>query len=659
MPHFASHNWMADWVVWWADVSLRATIVLSMVVGIVYLTQRWTAPAWRYAACLSAFTSFVLVALASSFGWRWEVLPGWGSAVSGVDSAGISSAESLREELHSIAPMLFGIWLTGLCFFATRLLLGHLSLWRLAATTTVVDSDEWLARIDRLRRQVGIKRSVGVYVSSRRSVPMTWGVFRRHLLLPTSIADWPEQRLDAVILHEMAHIRRADCFWQWWIQLVTCLFWFDPVVWVAKRKMWQEREKACDGIAIDAGAIPSAYAEALIAVSKQKRNARPLLAVAMAGGSALYRRLEAILERPPQATRVRKVWLALWACVVIVAAIVHAPTKSERPEVSKPDLRTSKAPEVKDTNPPEKAHKASSFASGQFRFDPRLRTFVSDDPSPRLANQLLFRERVVETADLLSAGEVPVVEIRLDDCPMREGVWDAIGRLDTLRRLQLAKVPLDSMQGLQVPPSVRELDLDRVDIQDWDQLACLPMLTRLSIRDTELSTSAFLGISSLRALESLQVEQSQIRSGLVASIRQLENLRTLSLAGSDVDDASLAMFAQLPNLRTLSLADMKITSNGMREIARSETIEDLDLTGADVDQQALVALGAMSSLRSVQLSCLDAPVLRILLAVPNLREIHVQNKAGEVEGLSPDQWRKRVGERDCPKCYEGKRSKVS
>lgn len=657
MPPILNDNWMAEWVMWWANVSLRATIVLSAVIGIVYLTHRWTAPAWRFAACLSALASFALVALASAVGWRWEVLPSRWSGF-GAFGGGPSPVEVGNSQFATFAPLLFCAWLLGLCFFAGRLLLGHLSLWRLAATTPVVGSDEWRDRISRLCNEIGLKGTVHVHVSSRRSVPMTWGVFRRHLLLPSSVMDWPEQRLEAVILHEMAHIRRADCFWQWWIQSVTCLFWFDPVVWFAKRKLWQERENACDGIAIAAGATPSAYAEALIEVSRQKRSSRPILAVAMSGGSALYRRLEAILECPPEATTVRKYWLGLWGGAVVVAAVVHPRMATRLPKVAA-EVTANLAPATGTNNGQEKAHKASTFASGQFRFDPRLKTFVSDDPSPRLANQLMFRERIVETSDLVAVGEGPVESIYLDDCPMCDGVWDAIGQLDSLRRLQLAKVPHDSMYGLQVPPSVQELDLDRVDIQDWEQLTCLPLLTRLSIRDAALSRAAFLGISSLQSLESLQVEQSQVRSGQVSSFTQLKNLQSLSLAGSDVDDASLAMFARLPNLRRLSLADSKITSNGLREISRSATIEDLDLTGADVDQQALVALGAMTSLRSVQLSCLDGPVLRILLAVPNLQEIFVRNKAGDLEGLTPDQWRKRVGDRDCPSCFEVDRSTVS
>lgn len=649
MPPISSDHWMADWVMLWADVSMRATVVLSAMIGIVYVTHRWTAPAWRFAACLSALASFVLVATASLAGWRWEVLP---------KSWELGSASGFSP-LSAIAPLIFATWAVGLTFFAVRLVLGHLSLWRLAATTPAVDSDKWLGRIERLRGQIGLKRTVHVHVSSRRSVPMTWGVFRRHLLLPTSVLDWPKERLDAVILHEMAHIRRADCFWQWWIQVVTCLFWFDPVVWFAKRKMWLERENACDWIAIDSGATPSAYAEALVAVSRQKRKTRPMLAVAMSGGSALYRRLEAILERPPEATTVGKCWIGLWGAVVVVAAVVHPQVASTNSNAYHLGVVKAQKPKSNSKDGQEKPHKASTFASGQFRFDPRLRTFVSDDPSPRLANQLMFRERIVETSDLLGQGQGPVVAISLDDCPVCDGVWDAIGQLDSLRRLQLAKVPLDSMHGLQVPPSVQELDLERVDIQDWDQITCLPMLTSLRIRDAALSRSAFLGISSLTALESLQVEQSQVRSGKVSSFTQLENLRTLSLAGSDVDDASLAMFARLPNLRSLSLADSKITANGLREISRSATIEDLDLTGADVDQQALVALGAMTSLRSVQLSCLDGPVLRILLAVPHLQEIFVRNKAGDLEGLTPDQWRKRVGDRDCPRCFEVKSTTIS
>jgi beta-lactamase regulating signal transducer with metallopeptidase domain len=603
MTGFAIENWAADWFYWWADVSVRGTVVMMAVLAIVYMTQRWTGPAWRFLACLFAIGGLALAPVTSVCGWRWEVLP--------ADWQVIESMPS-----WSVVPLewVFSVWVLGVGWFFGRLLLGYLNLWLLSATTPTVESVDLLTRVERLRQRIGLRRRIRILASSQRSVPMTWGVFRVHLLLPNEILDWPDDRLDAVILHEMAHIRRADCFWQWCSQTISCLFWFDPVVWLANRKMWHERERACDALAIGAGAVPTAYAEALLSVSRPARGSNQLLAVAMAGGGVLYRRLESILDQPAGRTRVSRFWLVAWSAVILLTALVQPREVTHSAKRVVADLQSTNPDE--DQQPlaaTQRPRGSTSFSSGHIRFDPRLRIIVSDNPSPSFPNELLFYDREIETDELLTASQHgPVVAIRLIDCPLGEGIWEAIGRLDSLRMLRLENVSQDSQHCLQVPSSVVELDLDRVEIGDWEQLTYLPHLTRLSIRDTEL------------------------------------------------DETTLAVFARLPNLRQLSLAGTNVTRAGLEQIARSTSIEDLDLTGANFDRQTLVALGKMTSLRTIQLGCVDERVLQILSSLPNLQSIYVRNSVGEVVGpYSPHQWLKRIGERGSPcNCVDGKQTIV-
>ncbi len=592
-------NWALDWFSWWSTVSVRGTIVMLAVLTVVYTTQRWTGPAWRFLACLFAIGGLAIAAATSVCGWRWEVLP---------------SEWQLTQTLPELSVMplqwVFLTWALGVVWFFGRLLLGHLNLWLLSATTPAVDSVALLTRIERLRQKIGLRRKIHIVASSRRSVPMTWGVFRVNLLLPTDVLNWPDDRLDAVILHEMAHIRRWDCFWQWCSQTISCLFWFNPVVWLANRKMWHEREIACDALAIGAGAVPTAYAEALLAVSRPTRQSNQLLAVAMAGGSVLYRRLESILEQPHGRARVSRFWLAAWTAVIFLATVVQ-------PRCLTNSLKTAIA-DPQPTNPvdaeqpsPKRAKGSTPFAAGHVRFDPRLRIIVSDNPAPKLPSELLFHDRTIETNLSMTGKHGSGVAIKLVCCPVSEGVWEAISRLDPRKLSRSAKMP-DGSLCLQIAPSVVELDLDRVDVGDWSRLPYLPHLTRLSIRDT------------------------------------------------DVDKTSLAFLARLPKLRQLSLVGIKVTRAGLEEIARSKSIEDLDLTGAHFDCQTLVALAKMTSLRTIQLGCVDESVLRILAGLPNLHSVVIRNSVGEVFGPhSPNQWLKRIGERGCPaNCPDGKRIKV-
>ena len=71
-----------------------------------------------------------------------------------------------------------------------------------------------------------------------------------------------EQR--AVLAHELAHAKRYDGLIHFLVQIVCSVYWFNPIVWMAARRMRLERERACDDYALNAGATPEAYADHLL-----------------------------------------------------------------------------------------------------------------------------------------------------------------------------------------------------------------------------------------------------------------------------------------------------------------------------------------------------------------------------------------------------------
>ncbi|MHC4718790.1 MAG: M56 family metallopeptidase, partial [Planctomycetota bacterium] len=124
------------------------------------------------------------------------------------------------------------------------------------------------------------------------------------IVLPAHVDEWPEQRKRLVLLHELGHVKRCDCLWQLIAQLARTLHWFNPLVWLAGRRLRIERERAADDLVLTAGAKASDYAGLLLDIV---RSLRPpalgtLAAVAMARKSSFESRLLAILD----ATRRRR-----------------------------------------------------------------------------------------------------------------------------------------------------------------------------------------------------------------------------------------------------------------------------------------------------------------------------------------------------------------
>ena len=171
------------------------------------------------------------------------------------------------------------MWMGGIGVMMLRLLAGH-----------------WMAGRT-VRKAVEIDRRDGVAIleSAYSVTPFCWGFLHPVVVLPADAVQWAGEMRSNAVAHEMAHIRRGDCWWQLLANLVCCFYWFQPLAWIGARRSTQEREQACDDAVLAAGVASSDYAEHLVAVARLSVPA-PALAAAMVRGSGLERRIRMILD---------------------------------------------------------------------------------------------------------------------------------------------------------------------------------------------------------------------------------------------------------------------------------------------------------------------------------------------------------------------------
>ena len=132
--------------------------------------------------------------------------------------------------------------------------------------------------------------------SSRPDV-LTWGWIHPRVLLPRGADAWTDERLRIVLGHELAHIQRSD----WAVQLIAeglrVAQWFNPIVWIACRKLRDESEQACDDVVLSRGVHPETYATHLIDLARAARAKRERVpAPAVARPPDLERRIVAMLK---------------------------------------------------------------------------------------------------------------------------------------------------------------------------------------------------------------------------------------------------------------------------------------------------------------------------------------------------------------------------
>ena len=217
------------------------------------------------------------------------------------------------------------VWLAVALIALVPAILGMMSLWRLEWGARREDEPGWLQLLQRLVERLGIWRRVRLLKSGRRRMPMTWGVIRPRLLLPEESRDWPEERRRVVMLHELAHAKRLDYLTNLATQFACAIYWFNPLVWLAARRMAAERERACDDIVLNHGAKPADYAEQVLQIAAGLPIARfgALGGIPMARRSGLEGRLRAILDGTRNRTALsRAVLFAMFVALAIVVVPV-------------------------------------------------------------------------------------------------------------------------------------------------------------------------------------------------------------------------------------------------------------------------------------------------------------------------------------------------
>jgi beta-lactamase regulating signal transducer with metallopeptidase domain len=226
----------------------------------------------------------------------------------------------------------------------------------LARRAQPVDLADVRAEVSAACRRVGLVEDVPLRVSDRLSVPVVVGIRRPRLLLPLVALDWPAERRQAVLVHELAHVARRDGIAQLIARLATALYWFHPLAWTLARVAHDECERAADDTVLRTGVRASDYAEHLLAVARDAMRAPlPHAALAFARPSSLEARLVAILKRDARRDPAARQGY-LWATLAVAAFVL--PLTSLR-VVASPRSGERVATAPKRTAPPRFARTAS------------------------------------------------------------------------------------------------------------------------------------------------------------------------------------------------------------------------------------------------------------------------------------------------------------
>jgi len=245
-------------------------------------------------------------------------------------TAGTHRSLVLRFSNFWLALALFG-WASGTVLGGLALLAGQVQLRRIAAESKLLEMAEWEGLVREACGKLSLHRRPALLLSCDQVMPRTWGWWRPKVLLPGEAVHWAPEKRRVVLLHELAHVKRWDCLTQTVGHAVGALFWVNPLVWVAARRLCVERERACDDLVLDGGCKASDYATQLLEIARSFRPAQYAAGIAMARSTQLQRRIAAIIDvsrgrrlRPSAALAIIAFMGVLVGCVVATAGKASA-----------------------------------------------------------------------------------------------------------------------------------------------------------------------------------------------------------------------------------------------------------------------------------------------------------------------------------------------
>ncbi|MBN3036037.1 MAG: M56 family metallopeptidase [Bacteroidales bacterium] len=317
-------------------------------------------------------------------------------------------------------------WLAGMLLFMIRLTGGMVWVARIRSQGRRQLGQVWQERIVRLQNKMGVRKTVRMYGSLRVKVPLVAGHLRPVILVPLGmVAGLPVDQMEAILLHELAHIRRHDYLLNVIKSILEAVFFYHPAFWWISRITDEAREHCCDDMALACCSDKDSLPKALLAI-EESLSGSPVIAAAVSGRS---NKLLNRIRRMRTNSGLRQGMPKTWAVPLLLMAGVFTVI-----------LHSAFAP-----RPAEQVGPSSAAIPGEIRFThtvlqpvpaekPELPATVIEEPQGNEALESVFppdtlKDRSRGTVQIQLDREGNLVSVTIDGQPASEEEFNRYQKL--------------------------------------------------------------------------------------------------------------------------------------------------------------------------------------------------------------------------------------
>jgi uncharacterized protein (TIGR03435 family) len=299
MTGLLNHLWQSTLVAivaWVATLALRReraavrygvwlVASLKFLVPLAWLTTLGTKIGW-HPVVVASIVPYQMIVETSAGSWPEQA----------VRFSAMPPAMSTAHRLFTVVPaVLLGVWAAG----ALTLIATWLGRWRriskIARASTPLTCGPLVESLRRIEVRLGVRRPVAIVASTGSLEPGVFGMFSPTLVWPSRLDhQFSQEQVDAILAHEVTHVRRFDNLGAFVHLCAQAVFWFHPMVWWIGLRLVDERERACDEEVLGGGSERHAYAESILKTCRLAVES-PLVCVSGVTGADLKKRIEHIM----------------------------------------------------------------------------------------------------------------------------------------------------------------------------------------------------------------------------------------------------------------------------------------------------------------------------------------------------------------------------
>ena len=236
-------------------------------------------------------------------------------------------------------PVLVAIYVTGVAVMTIKLTLDLLQLQQIRKNQVLPIDEAWEKHLQKLAAQLRIPRRVKLLISQYIQVPVMIGFLKPVILLPIAMFNnLTAEQLEAILLHELAHVKRNDYLLNIFQSIVETILFFNPFVWWISKNIRLEREHCCDDLVLAGQVQPLQYAKALVALEEYRLTVNALAMAAADNKQHLFHRIKRIMEMKTKNINYTQKLLAVMIIAVGLVSIawLNPSNKDEQRDNKKP-----------------------------------------------------------------------------------------------------------------------------------------------------------------------------------------------------------------------------------------------------------------------------------------------------------------------------------